>query len=171
MAWKRSSVRLRYSPQLSLGILPGLFYFGIIMFDIHHNFVVNSTSQKVFEAFCTSPGLDSWWTLQSEGKPEIVNIYTFNFGPEYDWRAEVIHLVPGRELTWKMVQTMDDWKNTKVGFQLKEKDGITHVHFFHLGWAEASEHFGITTYCWGQLLHGLKKYIEEGIIIPHAQRN
>jgi len=141
------------------------------MFDIHHNFIVEACSQKVFEAFCTPQGLDSWWTLQSAGRPETGNIYTFYFGPEYDWRAEVIHLVPGHELTWKMVETMDDWIGTEVGFKLIEKERNTHVHFFHLGWAEASEHFGITNYCWGQLLHGLKKYIEEGIIIPYAHRN
>ncbi len=58
-----------------------------------------------------------------------------------------------------MVRTMDDWKNTTVGFELVEKEGNTYVHFFHLGWGEATEHFGITTYCWGQLLHGLKRYV------------
>jgi hypothetical protein len=66
---------------------------------------------------------------------------------------------------------MEDWKGTKVGFELTEKEGRTHVHFFHLGWSEASEHFGITTFCWGQLLNGLKNYVEKGIIIPHEQRN
>lgn len=141
------------------------------MFDIHHNFVVKAPADKVFSAFCTPQGLDSWWTMKSSGTPEIGNLYRFYFGPEYDWQAEVIHLVPGQELTWRMVKTMDDWKTTTVGFQLIEKEGITHVHFFHLGWAEASEHFGITTYCWGQLLHGLKMYVEDGIIIPCALRN
>ncbi len=147
------------------------FIFSISMFDIHHNFVVKAPARKVFEAFATPQGLDSWWTLQSSGAPETGNVYTFYFGPEYDWRAEVVHVVSGKELTWKMVETMDDWKNTSVGFALKEVEGNTHVHFFHLGWTEASEHFGITTFCWGQLLNGLKNYVEKGIIIPHSQRN
>lgn len=141
------------------------------MVDIHHNFVIKSSHDKVFEAFCTPAGLDSWWTLKSAGKPEAGNVYTFYFGPLYDWRAEVIHLVPHLELTWKITQTMEDWKDTNVGFDLTEKEGSTYVHFFHSGWAQANEHFGITNYCWGQLLNGLKKYVEEGIIIPHAQRN
>jgi uncharacterized protein YndB with AHSA1/START domain len=141
------------------------------MFDIHHNFIVKAPARSVFDAFCTPGGLDSWWTLKSEGKPTLDFLYTFYFGPEYDWRAKVIHVVPGKELTWKMVKTMDDWQGTKVGFQLSENAGITQVHFFHLGWREASEHFGITNYCWGQLLNGLKKYVEEGIVIPHALRN
>ena len=141
------------------------------MVDIHHNLIVHASREKVFEAFCTPNGLDSWWTLQSSGIPEIGNIYTFYFGPEYDWRAEIAHVIRGRELTWKMVTAMDDWMETSVGFTLEEKEEKTHIHFFHLGWAEASEHFGITTFYWGQLLNGLKNYVEKGIVIPHSNRN
>jgi len=141
------------------------------MFNIHHNFAINAPGGKVWDAFCTPEGLNSWWTLQSSGIPAIGNMYTFYFGPGYDWRAEVIHISPGEALTWKMVNAMDDWMDTRVGFELIEKKGATHIHFFHLNWKDASEHFGITTYCWGQLLNGMKNYIEKGIIIPHAQRN
>lgn len=139
--------------------------------DIHHIFFVKSNPQKVFEAFCTIEGLDSWWTLQSTGQPLKGNMYSFYFDPEHDWRAEVIHCVPGKELTWGMKVTMDDWKNTKVGFTLTEKEGGTSVSFFHTGWKEANEHFGITSFCWAMLLNGLKNYVEQGIIIPHALRN
>ncbi|MEQ1585880.1 MAG: SRPBCC domain-containing protein [Cyclobacteriaceae bacterium] len=141
------------------------------MFDIYHNFIVKSTPQKVFEAFCSPAGLDSWWTLRSAGKPVLGNSYTFYFGPEHDWLAEVIHVVPGRELTWKMVAAMDDWMPTTVGFKLTHLDNNTSVAFFHKDWQEANEHFGITTFCWGQLLAGLKKYVEEGSIIPFEKRN
>ena len=141
------------------------------MFDIHHNFVVKAKASLVFDAFCTPGGLDSWWTLQSAGEPVLGNIYTFYFGEPFDWRAEVSHVVRDKELTWRMVKTMDDWQGTTVGFELTEKEGATHVHFFHRGWREASEYFGITNYCWAQLLHGLKMYVEKGIVIPHSQRN
>ena len=141
------------------------------MFDIHHNFIVHAGTEKVFEAFSAPEALDSWWTLQSSGTPEIGNLYAFYFGPGYDWSAEIIHMVPSQEVTWRMVKTMDDWKDTKVGFTLAEKEGSTHVHFFHLGWTEASEHFGVTNFCWGQLLNGLKNYVERGVLIPYSQRN
>jgi len=78
------------------------------MFDIHQNFVVNASSQKVFEAFCSPQSLDSWRTLHSAGKPQTGNTYTFYFGPGYDWRVKVIHLLPGYELTWEMFKTMDE---------------------------------------------------------------
>lgn len=139
--------------------------------DIHHNFIIKSKADKVFEAFCTPAGLDSWWTLRSAGKPQMGDIYTFYFGPEYDWRAEVTLSRPNKALTWRMKDAMKDWMGTQVGFQLTERKDETSVAFFHKGWAEANEHFGITTYCWAMLLKGLKDYVEQGIVIPHALRN
>lgn len=67
------------------------------MAKILHQFVIEAPAEKVFEAFCTPQGLDSWWTLQSAGKPEM-----------------------GR---------------------------------------------------WGQLLAGLKNYVETGAIVPFEKRN
>lgn len=139
--------------------------------DIHHIFPVKATPQRVFEGFCLPANLDNWWPLRSAGTPKLDDVYTFYFGPEYDWRAKVTHLVPGQALTWTMTQAMPDWIGTQVGFTLKEINGVTQVSFFHKGWAEASEHFGITTFCWGYLLNGLKNYLEHGVVIPHHLRN
>jgi hypothetical protein len=54
---------------------------------------------------------------------------------------------------------------------LKEEKNGTIVFFFHEGWQEASEHFAITNYCWGQLLAGLKNYVEKNVVVPFEQRN
>jgi uncharacterized protein YndB with AHSA1/START domain len=89
----------------------------------------------------------------------------------YDWRARVIEAEPNRKLTWQMTSAMDDWMNTHVGFSLKEENGVTQVKFSHLYWKELNDHFAIATFCWGQLLNGLKQYAEEGIIIPFEKRN
>lgn len=139
--------------------------------DIHHIFHIQAEPKVVYTAISSPRGLDSWWTLNSVGEPKMDSIYTFYFGPEYDWRAKVIQVEESKSITWLMTRAMDDWVGTKVGFVLEPKEGGTHVHFFHLGWKESNEHFGITTFCWGQLLHGLKNYIEKGTVIPHPLRN
>lgn len=141
------------------------------MHNIHHNFIVKASPQKVFDAFTIPEGLNSWWTLKSSGIPSVGTLYTFYFGPEYDWRAEVIKVIPGRELTWKMKVCREDWLPTSVGFQLTPVGSDTSVAFFHKDWQEATEHFGITSFCWGQLLVGLKRFIEEGIVVPFEKRN
>jgi hypothetical protein len=66
---------------------------------------------------------------------------------------------------------MTDWVNTEVGFELLESQEGTIVRFFHRGWQEESEHFCISNYCWGQLLGGLKDYVETGAVIPFEKRN
>jgi uncharacterized protein YndB with AHSA1/START domain len=138
---------------------------------IQHQFKVAAPATKVFQALCTPDGLNSWWTLQAAGRPQKGEVYTFFFGPEYDWRAVVASASRNRSLTWKMTQAKADWMPTQVGFTLNEKDGATTVHFFHSGWKKANEHFAITNFCWGQLLQGLKDYVETGAIVPFENRN
>lgn len=139
--------------------------------DILHQFQVAAPVQAVFDAFATPSGLDSWWTLQSEGQPTRDSLYRLYFGPEYDWLARVVHVHSNKELTWKTVRAMEDWLPTSFGFKLTEVGKFTSVHFFHTAWQSASEHFAITNYCWGQLLRGLKDYVENGVVIPFEQRN
>lgn len=141
------------------------------MAKILHQFNVEAPTKKIFEAFTSQDGLNSWWTLQSAGKPEKGNIYTFYFGEKYDWRAEVVK-VNRTSLTWKMTQAMDDWMPTKVGFKLvKNGKNSTTVQFSHDGWRKANEHFAITSFCWGQLLQGLKNFVETGAVVPFEKRN
>ncbi|MBL7865690.1 MAG: SRPBCC domain-containing protein [Cyclobacteriaceae bacterium] len=138
--------------------------------DIFHQFRIEAQPQKVFDAFCSQQGLNDWWTARSSGVPKAGEVYTFWFGPEYDWRATVAHVVPGREITWQMTQAMDDWVNTRVGIRLTADKEGTLVDFFHEGWREANPHFRISNFCWGTLLTGLKNYVERGTVIPFDQR-
>jgi uncharacterized protein YndB with AHSA1/START domain len=141
------------------------------MYEILHQFPVSSTPAKVFDAFTTPAGLSAWWTFEAEGSPELDQIYRFYFGPEYDWRARVIHVVPGLQLTWQMTQAMEDWLPTQVGFQITPKASECAVRFFHRNWPHDGDHYAITCFCWGQLLRGLKDYVETGVVVPFAKRN
>lgn len=98
--------------------------------DIHHKFHVNASPHQVFETFTRSEGLNSWWTLQSSGEPLKGNIYNFYFGPAYDWLAEVIHVIPDQELTWRMTRAMDDWMETEVDSDLPRKVRVQLFGFF-----------------------------------------
>ncbi len=140
------------------------------MADILHQFQIDASPRQVFDAFCTAKELTDWWPQRSSGEPKQGEIYTFYFGPAYDWRAEVIHVIPGQEITWKMTQAMDDWMNTQVGIRLTQKGKSTVVDFFHTGWPEPNDHYRISSFCWGTLLMGLKNYVENGIVVPFEKR-
>lgn len=40
----------------------------------------------------------------------------------------------------------------------------------HTGWADAGEHFRISSYCWAAYLRLLRLYVEEGQIAPYEKR-
>jgi uncharacterized protein YndB with AHSA1/START domain len=139
--------------------------------DILHHFFVKAPAQKVFDAFARPEGLNSWWPKESAGKPEPREAYRFNFGPEYDWHAKVLQVTPGKSLSWQMTVASEDWQPTSLGFELTEVSGGTEVFFYHRNWQKANKHFSISNYCWGQLLNGLKNYVEKAEVVPFEQRN
>jgi uncharacterized protein YndB with AHSA1/START domain len=141
------------------------------MADIYQKFIINAPAQEVFDGFCLPKQLDNWWTKQCTGKPSINEVYNFHFSDEYNWFAKVVHVIPGKELTWQMTGAMEDWMGTQVGFRLAPEKTGTSVLFFHKHWQEPNDHFAITTFCWGQLLNGLKNYLEKGEIVPFEKRN
>ncbi len=138
--------------------------------NILHEFPVNGTADKVFQAVATPEGLDSWWTLRCSGKPEIGHEYELWFGSGYDWRAKVSRCRPGVEFELEITRADSDWTGTRVGFRLAERDGTTQVNFHHSGWPEANQHYRISTFCWAMYLRLMKKYVEQGAVVPYEVR-
>ncbi|HKQ80369.1 MAG TPA: SRPBCC domain-containing protein [Blastocatellia bacterium] len=141
------------------------------MADIFHQFTIKATGQQVFQAVATPTGLDAWWTLSSSGQPAEGATWRLWFGPEYDWRATVTRCAPGSEFELELTDAMEDWVNTRVGFSLTEKEGVTTVRFYHIGWSEPSQHYCISSYCWAMYLRLLKRYVERGEITPYEARD
>ena len=139
--------------------------------DIYHQFMVKASAQDVFDAFCLPEHLSNWWPLRSTGNPAKGARYNFFFGDDYDWYATVKNVEQGRSLTWNMQDVTDDWKDTEVGFKLTETNSGTKVDFFHNHWKSVNDHYCISNFCWGQLLQGMKDYIENGKIIPFEKRS
>jgi hypothetical protein len=53
--------------------------------DIFHDFPIEVSPDRVFEAISTPRGLDAWWTKKSSGRPAEGGEYELWFGPQYDW--------------------------------------------------------------------------------------
>jgi uncharacterized protein YndB with AHSA1/START domain len=140
------------------------------MADIFHNFPIEASRTKVFSAVSTPVGLAAWWTKQSSGEPMLGAEYELWFGPDYDWRAVVAKCVPDTEFELELTRSMEDWQATRVGFHLKENNGVTHVSFYHTGWPEVNDHFRGSNFCWALYLRLLKRYVEHGEVIPYEDR-
>lgn len=140
------------------------------MADIHHVFPIDAPPADVFAAIATPEGISAWWSRETDGTPELGNVYDLDFGAGYEWKAEVTRCVPGAEFELTLTEGMHDWLDTRVSFDLKPKDGGTTVAFVHAGWSDASEHFRISAFCWAMYLRLMKKYVEEGAIVPYGER-
>ncbi|HEY4611391.1 MAG TPA: SRPBCC domain-containing protein [Bacteroidota bacterium] len=138
--------------------------------DILHNFLISAPAQKVFEAIATPAGLNTWWTKRSKGEPTVGATYELWFGPDYNWRGVVSKVTPNAEIEWQLTVADEDWMKTRVGFQLQEKDGVTHVQFHHTGWPESNEHYRTSCFCWAMYLRLMKRYCEFGEVVEYEKR-
>lgn len=140
------------------------------MADIFHNFLINAQKSAVFQAISEPFHLDIWWSESSKGKPGLKEIYTFSFGPEYNWQAHVSKYVPNETFELTFVSADNDWVGTKVGFTLRHENNNTEVRFYHTGWERNNEHYKISCYCWAMYLRILKRYLEFGEKVPYKNR-
>ena len=140
------------------------------MADIYHDLSIKAPASEVFRRISTPEGLDGWWSKNAAGEPGEGAELELDFGPGYLWRATVSKWVPDTDIEYEMIDAADDWLGTRVGFRLEESAGLTKVSFRHTGWAEPSEHFRISSYCWAMYLRILKRWIERGEVVPYDQR-
>ena len=141
------------------------------MADIYQDFPVQAPAEKVFQAISTPEGLNAWWTQRCAGKPQLGAIYVLWFGPEYDWRAKVTQCSPNREFELQMTNADDDWKGSRIAFQLEESSpDKTLVRFSHTGWPIVNGHYRISNHCWAMYLRLLRKYVEDGQVVAYEDR-
>lgn len=140
------------------------------MINLFHYFPINAPLEKVFECVSTAKGLDIWWGNSSTGKPAIGETYRLYFGAGYNWEAIVSKFTPNKEFELTITKADSDWMNSKVGFMLSDKNNVTEVHFYHIGWKEDNEHYRISNFCWAMYLRILKRYLEFGEEVPYEDR-
>ena len=140
------------------------------MADILQAFPIQATPDAVYQAISTPAGLDQWWTRTSAGVPEPGQTFRLSFGPGYDWEAVVTRAEPGVAFELTLTRADEEWRGTRVGFELDPADAGTQVRFHHCGWPEAGEHYRISCYCWAMYLRILKRFVEYGETVDYERR-
>ena len=139
--------------------------------DILHDFFIKATPEQVYDMVSTGEGLDRWWTKRAKGEAMAGKEFVLWFSPEYDWRARVTHAQRATSFEIVMTRSDDDWHDTRIRFEFERLEGGTRVRFAHSGWAEASEHFRVSSYCWAMYLRLLKRYLEKGEMVEYQYRD
>jgi len=140
------------------------------MAEILHDLWITSSASEVFEALSTPAQLEKWWPLQCTGEQRVGGKYNFIFEEPYDWWGEVASYEPDQSFYIKMTKSDADWDPTTFGFDLYPDKDKVWLQFCHRGWQTTERHFRHSSYCWAVLLYGLKRYLEEGHVVPFEKR-
>jgi uncharacterized protein YndB with AHSA1/START domain len=135
------------------------------MASIRHRVGIAAPAAGVYEALATKEGLSGWWTRDVDGDPNCGGKLQFFFGrPEPSAVMEVVDLTPNEHVRWNCVEGPVEWVGTHLTFDLKpsESAGETVVVFAHADWREPVEFMHHCSTKWGQLLLGLKTWLEGG---------
>ena len=135
------------------------------MLEIRHNVIIKTTPAKVYEAITTQEGLANWWAKQTIAKPEVgfVNIFTFG---TFRNEMKVTILNPNKKVEWKCINSIKEWIDTNILFDLEEKDGRTLLRFTHSGWRAVTDTFAGCNYDWERFMTSLKLFCETGTGTP-----
>jgi len=138
--------------------------------DILHDLPIRTSASAVFDMATVPARLDEWWTLRSEGEPNLGATYALFFGDAYDWRARVTASEPGKHFELELTDALPDWVGTRVSFKLEETGDVTLLRFAHTGWPSASEHYRVSNCCWAMYLRILRRHLEHGERVPYDRR-
>lgn len=138
--------------------------------DILQDLPIRAASEALFRAISTPQGLDAWWTGTSYGEARLGAEFKLGFGPEYDWRAQVTRCAPNVEFELQLTRADADWTGTRVGFLIEPRGDLIWLRFHHTGWPTANEHYRISCHCWAAYLRILRRFLEQGELVPYEAR-
>ena len=136
--------------------------------DYHAVISVGNSIQDTFEAI---NNVTRWWTDDLTGSSQKLNDeFTVQFGDVHKTSQKIIEFVPEEKVVWlvtecnlNFVEDKEEWKNTKISFELSRQGDKTQIDFTHFGLVPESECFKSCSKGWDFFIKGsLYKFLTEG---------
>jgi hypothetical protein len=144
--------------------------------DFTATILVEQTPEKVFKAITNVRG---WWSEEIEGSTEQLNDeFSYHFEDLHRCRIKLLEVVPGKKVVWhvlanyfkpgifddanrmhgnkKITHDQTEWVDTKIMFEISEKDNKTQLRFTHVGLTADYE-------CFDACSNGWNHYIRESL--------
>jgi hypothetical protein len=130
--------------------------------------LVDQTPNEVFNAINNVRG---WWSEEIEGNTDKLNDeFTYHYKDVHRCKMKLIEVIPDKKVVWLVVDnhfsfTKDksEWKDTKIIFEIAEKDNQTQLRFTHLGLVSQYECYDICREAWGNYINNsLRSLITTG---------
>ena len=141
--------------------------------NYHTSIAVDATAH---EAFKSINSVSKWWTENLEGSSQKLNDeFTVRFGDIHFSKQKLVEVIPDKKVVWlvtdsklNFIKNKHEWTNTKILFEIAEKDGKTQINFTHVGLVPEVECYNSCTNAWGQYINGsLFKLLTEGKGTPN----
>src|SRR5580692_4662631 len=100
-----------------------------------------STNISAKEAFKKIAKVGDWWLTSFKGKALKVNdVFSVIAGDHGNVHFRIIEALPNKKIVWLVADShlghykdKEEWKNTKMVFELTETIGKTKIDFTHVG--------------------------------------
>lgn len=136
--------------------------------DLLHEITIEAGPEKVYAALTTQKGLRGWWTADTIAEERAGGDAQFGFdrrGTVFNMKIE--ELVPPVRVVWSCHGEHEEWKGTRLSWDIDSQDGRSVLRFRHANWREASKFFAMCNSTWGELMYRIKAYVEGENPGPH----
>jgi hypothetical protein len=136
-----------------------------------HYTTILTVSRPIHDTFQAINNVSKWWTDDLTGSSQKLNDeFTVQFGDIHKTAQKIIEFVPDRKVVWLVTQSRlnfiedkEEWKNTKISFELSGQGDKTEIHFTHIGLVPEVECFKSCSKGWDYYIKGsLFKFLTEG---------
>jgi hypothetical protein len=126
--------------------------------DFTTTILVDQTPKEVFNAINNVRG---WWSEEIDGNTDKLNEeFMYHFKDVHLCRIKLVEVVPDKKVVWHVldnyfsfIENKSEWKDTKIVFEISEKDGKTQLHFTHLGLVPQEECYNICVEGWNNYIN------------------
>jgi hypothetical protein len=139
--------------------------------NYHAAIIAKTTANKAFEKI---NHVKEWWAKNFSGNSQKLNdVFTVRFGETFV-TFKLIEVVPDKKVVWLVtdcylhwINDKKEWLNTKIVFDISEKNGSTKIDMTHLGLVPGSECYNDCKKGWdGHIKQSLYKFVTEGKGMP-----
>jgi hypothetical protein len=142
--------------------------------DFTTTILVDQTPKQAFDAI---NNVRAWWSGEIEGPTdEPAKEFTYRYKEFHYSKHKITELIPDKKIVWlitestlNFVKDKNEWIDTKIIFDISEKEGKTQIRFTHEGLTPQLECFDACSNAWtGYITDSLRRFISS---IQHGDRD
>lgn len=136
--------------------------------DFSITLLVPQTPEKVFSAIRDVRG---WWSEDIDGHTvQFDDEFVYHYKDIHACRIRLTEVIPYKKMEWLVLENYfsftedkNEWKNTRIIFEVSEKDNLTQLHFTHQGLTPEYECYEVCRDGWNNFINNsLYKLITTG---------